>query len=69
MIRAGSNNKYEKLWVKARDLLASTDKSLLEISTYLGFSSQGYFQNVFRRYTSMTPGDYRKYNRKGLSHQ
>lgn len=54
---------------KARDLLASTDKSLLEISTYLGFSSQGYFQNVFRRYTSMTPGDYRKYNRKGLSHQ
>lgn len=47
---------------KAQDLLTSTSKSLLEISTYLGFSSQGYFQNVFRKYTSMTPGDYRKYN-------
>lgn len=47
---------------KAQDLLTSTNRSLLEISTYLGFSSQGYFQNVFRKYTSMTPGDYRKYN-------
>ena len=46
---------------KAQDLLTSTGKSLLEISTSLGFSSQGYFQNVFRKYTSMTPGDYRKY--------
>lgn len=52
---------------KAQDLLTSTDKSLLEISTILGFSSQGYFQNVFRRYTSMTPGDYRKYNGNRLS--
>lgn len=47
---------------KARELLSSTDRSLLEISTYLGFSSQGYFQNVFKKYTSMTPGDYRKYS-------
>lgn len=46
---------------KAQHLLTSTSKSLLEISTYLGFSSQGYFQNVFKKYTSMTPGDYRKY--------
>ena len=52
---------------KAQDLLTSTSKSLLEISTYLGFSSQGYFQNVFRKYTSMTPGDYRKYNGNRLS--
>lgn len=52
---------------KAQDLLTSTDRSLLEISTYLGFSSQGYFQNVFRKYTSMTPGDYRKYKGNGSS--
>lgn len=50
---------------KARELLTSTDRSLLEISTYLGFSSQGYFQNVFRKYTSITPGDYRKYHGNG----
>lgn len=49
---------------KAQDMLTSTGKSLLEISTYLGFSSQGYFQNVFKKYTAMTPGEYRKYKRR-----
>lgn len=45
---------------KAKDLLKNTQRSILEISTYLNFSSQGYFQNVFKKQTGMTPGEYRR---------
>lgn len=45
---------------KAQEFLSQTDKTPLEISTYLGFSSQSYFQNVFKDVTGMTPGEYRK---------
>lgn len=44
---------------KAKDLLTQTERSILEISTFLGFSSQGYFQNVFKKYVGMTPRQYR----------
>ena len=45
---------------KAKDYLKNTDRSLLEISTFLGFSSQAYFQNVFKKMTGMTPKEYRE---------
>lgn len=44
---------------KAKELLKNTERSILEISTYLNFSSQGYFQNVFKKVTGMTPKQYR----------
>lgn len=44
---------------RAKDYLKNTKKSILEISTYLGFSSQGYFQNIFKKYTGMTPKQFR----------
>ncbi|MCR5354383.1 MAG: AraC family transcriptional regulator [Lachnospiraceae bacterium] len=44
---------------KAQELLTTTNKSILEISTYLGFSSQGYFQNVFKKIVGITPREYR----------
>lgn len=44
---------------KAQELLKSSNKSILEISTFLGFSSQGYFQNVFKKVVGMTPREYR----------
>ena len=34
---------------KAKDYLKNTDRSILDISTFLGFSSQAYFQNVFKK--------------------
>jgi AraC-like DNA-binding protein len=40
-------------------LLTYTDKSLTEISNYLYFSSQSYFQNVFKKLMGLTPGQYR----------
>jgi AraC-like DNA-binding protein len=44
---------------EAKRLLRYTDKSLTSIGNYLGFSSQGHFSRVFKRYTSFTPGEYR----------
>ena len=49
---------------EACDLLTYGDRSLAEISAYLGYSSQSYFQNVFRKQFGMTPMQYRKHNRK-----
>lgn len=44
---------------EAKGLLAFSDKSVSEISSYLCFSSQSYFQNVFKKKYQMTPVQYR----------
>lgn len=44
---------------EAQRLLRYTDKSLKDISVYLGFSSQSHFSRVFKKYTGMTPKEYR----------
>lgn len=45
---------------EAKSLLSYTDKSISEISNYLCFSSQAYFQNVFKKKYGITPNQYRK---------
>lgn len=47
---------------EAKSLLTHTTKSLSEISNYLCFSSQSYFQTVFRKKFGMTPLQYRRDN-------
>ena len=47
---------------EAKRLLRYSDKSLTAISSYLGFSSPGHFSRVFRKYTGMTPSEYRDQN-------
>ena len=49
---------------EACDLLTYGNRSLAEISAYLGYSSQSYFQNVFKKQFGITPMQYRKENRK-----
>lgn len=44
----------------AKKMLEETDASLAEIANYLSFSSQSYFQNVFRRVEGCSPGAYRR---------
>lgn len=44
---------------EAQRLLRTTAKPLSEIAEYLGFSSQSYFQNVFKHSTGVPPGEYR----------
>ena len=45
---------------EAKRLLRYTDKSSAAIGTYLGFSSQGHFSRVFKRYSGYAPHEYRK---------
>ena len=47
----------------ARYLLRSTDKSVNEISTTVGYADNAAFFRVFRQYTGMTPAQYRKEKR------
>ncbi|MCI2069558.1 MAG: AraC family transcriptional regulator [Bacilli bacterium] len=48
---------------EAKRLLARTDKPLSDISNYLAFSSQSYFQNVFKEIAGLTPLEYRNQNK------
>jgi AraC family transcriptional regulator len=45
---------------QARHRLASSDIPLSEIAHTLGYSDQSHFSNMFKRYTGMTPGKFRK---------
>jgi AraC-like DNA-binding protein len=45
---------------QAKSLLRYTGRSLAEISCYLSFSSQPYFQNVFKKRFHITPANYRR---------
>ncbi len=47
---------------EAKRLLKTTDKTLSQISEQLAFSSQSYFQNVFKKETNMTPQEFRNQN-------
>lgn len=44
---------------EAKSLLTYSNKPLSEISNYLCFSSQSYFQNVFKKKYGLTPKQYR----------
>lgn len=55
------NNYINKQKIlEAKRLISLTDKPLIDISEYLSFSSQSYFQNMFKKYEGITPGEYRK---------
>ncbi len=45
-----------------KTLLSETDKSIIEISTYLNFKEQTYFCKVFKKKVGVSPTDYRKKN-------
>lgn len=49
---------------EAKSLLTYSEKSLAEISSYLCFSSQSYFQNVFKKQYGVTPMQYRRRTQK-----
>lgn len=48
----------------AKILLESSDFSILEISSFTGFSSQSFFSQRFKVHTQMSPSDYRREMKK-----
>ncbi|MGN0321915.1 MAG: helix-turn-helix domain-containing protein [Oliverpabstia sp.] len=53
---------------EAKRLLRYTDKTATMIGFYLGFSSQSHFSRVFKKYTGMTPAEYRMTKGRVHSH-
>lgn len=49
---------------EAKYLLRFTDEPLSRISYNLSFSSQSYFQNIFKKYVGCTPAEYRTEGKK-----
>lgn len=45
---------------KAQELLLHTDLSAKQISEQTGYRNDKYFNTLFKKYTDMTPGEYRK---------
>ncbi len=52
---------------RSKELLKKTDKNINQIARDLNFCNQHYFSNLFKRYTQMTPSDYRAYSRAMLT--
>ncbi len=50
----------EKRVDAAKNMLAFSELTNTEITNYLCFSSESHFIEVFKKYTQMTPGEYRK---------
>ncbi|MDO3408245.1 AraC family transcriptional regulator [Saccharibacillus sp. CPCC 101409] len=50
----------ERKLEEGKDLLAFTDKSISEISSYLSFSSQSHFQRAFKEQFHITPHAFRR---------
>jgi len=44
---------------KSKELLATTDLSLLEIAFSVGFNNQTYYSIIFKKFTNQTPSQYR----------
>ncbi len=50
--------------IKAADYLAFTDLDIQSIVEKVGYSENSYFSRIFKKYYGITPGDYRKKNRR-----
>lgn len=44
---------------EGKNLLTSTDYSIIDIAVALGYDNQSYFSKVFKKYTGLTPKQYR----------
>lgn len=57
---------HEKRIERAQYLITTTNKSYAEIATGTGFDNLPHFSKIFKKVTSLTPGQYRMQNHIGL---
>jgi AraC-like DNA-binding protein len=50
----------QRILLEAKRLLAHSTMSISEIAFQLGFEDNSYFGRYFRRYTRLTPGEFRQ---------
>ncbi|OXB08211.1 helix-turn-helix domain-containing protein [Flavobacterium pectinovorum] len=55
---------HEKKIERAQYLIATSDKTFLEIALDTGFSNLPHFSKIFKQIVSLTPGEYRHQNNK-----
>lgn len=70
LIRRSTGKTYselvqEKRMDKARELLAYSDKAVMDIAIEVGYSDQFYFSKLFKRLWGMSPNAWRKHMRSG----
>lgn len=58
------NYIHEKKIERAQYLIATSDKTFLEIALDTGFSNLPHFSKIFKQIVSLTPGEYRHQNSK-----
>lgn len=58
---------YAQKLEEAKYLLECKDMSLTQIAFTLAFSSQSYFSRCFKKYTGMSPSEYRKMNHSQMN--
>jgi AraC-like DNA-binding protein len=51
---------YSKIILESKRLLAVKERSIGEVATAFGFENYSYFTKVFKKYTGVTPQDFRK---------
>ena len=57
----GANEYVNKLRIeKSMDLLRNTEMSITEIAERIGFSSSRYFSTAFKKYTGITPTQFKE---------
>ncbi|MDO5147416.1 MAG: AraC family transcriptional regulator [Eubacteriales bacterium] len=66
-VRSPISYLNEKRIDESKKLLENTNYSIAEISRRIGFSSQSYFSQAFKKKTLMTPNEYRRSNRQSKS--
>jgi AraC family transcriptional regulator len=54
----GDYTRQRRVWLAA-EYLSATQQTLAEIALTCGFYDQSHFSRTFKRYTTMTPGEYR----------
>ncbi|MBE6886287.1 MAG: helix-turn-helix transcriptional regulator, partial [Ruminococcaceae bacterium] len=47
----------------AKGYLENSDKNINEISNIVGYENALYFSRLFKKYTGMTPSEYKKKNK------